>query len=561
MQFSGYKGRNRQNYLYIKVIALLALIFHCITLKSQNRSFLTLPIIQSENIKESSSENLNLTSDYNHILKIYNKLVNARGDFRYRIPDLYLKDMEGYVAFIDYNTNDIIFEKKAYDTCLKYGDSALAFLLAHELTHYYEKHAWKASFAKKNSDLKIGEKLFYFDDQLINETEADYLGAFLCFTAGFGIFDDGYNLISDLYQAYELPDSLYGYPSKNERKELLKRSAAMVKSLAVVFDFANYLSVTGDFEESYLCYRNILNYYQSRELYNNLGVTAVSSAMSYFSPTELQFKYVNELDVKYNGAKSVSMRNKLLEQAIAQFNAAINLDPDYAPAYLNKANAYALLNEYKKSTFYLNEEALPIALKNKDKFQKTVLDISILQGIIDAKEGRIDEARNAFQKAAELGSELGKENLTYLNNPELFQNAISIKNNPSYMKEKVNGMSLEKFYEELIVDEDNMVELNEDFTIFQDNSHPDLYQILLLHQKSKKKYKAFLITPENYTGKTNLGLKVGDDAEKLKMLYGNPANIVDTTLGQYWNYGNFLVIIERNLIKQWIYYETQILSF
>ncbi|MBK9723170.1 MAG: hypothetical protein IPO78_16425 [Saprospiraceae bacterium] len=193
-----------------------------ILLFAQESTLSTLPIVQTEqNVPTSSTNNIR-NEDFERILKIYNKLVNARGDFRYPVPKLFLRKEVSRVASIDYNKLEIVIEEKAYKTCLQYGDAAIAFLLGHELTHYYEKHAWRNNFAYAYSDLQIGQEMEKFHDQTANETEADYLGGFLAYSAGYGMFEKADSIIIQLYKEYKLSDQLKGYPSLQDRIELAK---------------------------------------------------------------------------------------------------------------------------------------------------------------------------------------------------------------------------------------------------------------------------------------------------------------------------------------------------
>ncbi|MBK9643250.1 MAG: hypothetical protein IPO72_18700 [Saprospiraceae bacterium] len=162
--------------------------------------------------------------------------------------------------------------KKAYDACLPYGDAAIAFLLGHELTHYYEKHAWRSGFAGNNNDLKASRSLKVDNNDMVsNEIEADYLGGFLAYSAGFGLFDKGGEIIKSVYKDYKMKDDIDGYPSLQDRVELSKRSASKLESLIDAFEMANMLNATGKFEEAKYYYKYILMHYQSREIYNNVG--------------------------------------------------------------------------------------------------------------------------------------------------------------------------------------------------------------------------------------------------------------------------------------------------
>ena len=110
---------------------------------------------------------------YQRAKQVFDKLVEARGDYRYLVPDFLLLDLEESVAFMNYDLLQVQLEQKAYNVCEAFGDPALAFLLGHELTHYYEKHGWRRGFASEYSDLPIGIQIKGMLDKVANETEAD----------------------------------------------------------------------------------------------------------------------------------------------------------------------------------------------------------------------------------------------------------------------------------------------------------------------------------------------------------------------------------------------------
>ena len=304
----------------------------------QTPALSTLPLVQTADTTPTSPEKNLENQDLEKIKNIYQKLVSARGDFRYRVPEVFLRDEVSRVASIDYERLEIVLEEKAYKTCQKYGDAAIAFLLGHELTHYYEKHAWRNGFAADYSDLKVGKNLKSLQDQVANETQADYLGGFLAYSAGYGMFEKSDSIIGDLYKEYKLGESIVGYPSLSDRKELAKRTTKKLESLIDVFEMGNLLAAIGKYSEAYQYYNYILMQYQSREIYNNIGVTSVMNALQYFDKEkELIYNYPLEIDLVMTGSRdnsSIETRNELLKNAIRQFDASINLDPEYSPAYL-----------------------------------------------------------------------------------------------------------------------------------------------------------------------------------------------------------------------------------
>src|SRR5690349_3723993 len=123
-------------------IAILYLLF--MVQKSSGQVF---AFIQQE---AGSNNNGQVTAwKYTVANKVFGELLRARGDFRMQAPTLVMNKRERYVAWMDPDQVQIGLEEKAYDICATFGKdslNALAALLAHELTHYYEKHDWSRHF-------------------------------------------------------------------------------------------------------------------------------------------------------------------------------------------------------------------------------------------------------------------------------------------------------------------------------------------------------------------------------------------------------------------------------
>lgn len=540
---------------------LMFLIFTGTLSYAQERAIGTLPLVNNGTTVVESSDNLNDTEDYEKIEKIYNDLVNARGDFRYPVPRLFLNNKEKYGAYIDYNTNEITLEKKALDVCIKHGDEAIAFMLGHELTHYYEKHAWKGTFADENADLKIGNSFRSIDTKVIQETEADYLGGFLAYTAGYGMFDKSDEIITDLYKTYNLSDTMKGYPILTDRIRLSERTTKKLEALIDVFEMANYLLAADRTAETYALYDYILKFYQSNKLYNNLGTIAVNDAMKLFNPDTLKFKYVSELDINFGGSRNTETPiqqqiNAFLDNAIHQFNAAINLDPSYAPAYLNKANAYALKREWTKAKFYLNEEALPVAQKDSTKYKKTLEDISILQGIIAAENGDENTAREKFSALAD-SNKLAAQNLKALNGEIIQKGTAKLDKN----LDVIDGMSIPIFEIERSINPEKSIGINGDITFHQFSPEDKDFRVFFIDRKQgKRKLRMIMIFPrENYSGSTDKNIKIGSSTDEIISAYGNPKSEIETTEGQLMIYDNLFFITSHNKVTKWINYGTTVI--
>lgn len=460
---------------------------------------------------------------------------------------------------MDYKLLEIQLEVKALEVCNSFGadsESAMAFLLAHELTHYYEKHGWRSSFAEDFKDLKVSSTLINNTvDEAANETEADYLGGFLTYSAGYGLFDKGSVVIQNLYKAYGLKDLLPGYPSLVDRQKLSQRTAEKIKSLVDVFEMANLLTAIGNYTEAYEYYRYILVDYQSREIYNNLGVTALMDALQRFKTDELKYRYPIELDLESTGNKGQDDQNPrtiLLQKAILQFDAAISLDPDYAPAYLNKAIAFALLNDPVRARFYADIEARQAAKANE--YAKTLVDIDLLLGILEANAGNDGKAKALFKSAADAGSALAVINQKILQKKSLDATDRGLAN--IALTERIDGQSLDdiamdpKIYPNLTIDISDQ---------FQFNQNPKIGKSSKLYVSRQagvnNKPTLIHITSLGYTDKTAANIGIGDDRATILKNYGTPKRTLETPRGQILVYDKQLFIVNKEgKLERWANY-------
>lgn len=526
---------------------------------AQQRSFGTLPLVQMPEAPQFSSEKIEDTPEYKKALAVYERLVQARGDFRFPVPTFVLSADERNVAYARYDQLEIGLEKKAYDVCAGFGehaDAAIAFLLGHELTHYYEKHAWRRGFVTNHKDLEIGIKLDSLADAVANETEADYLGGFLAYSAGFGLFDKGGELIERLYQAYKLPPKLDNYPSLSDRQTLSKRSAERLARLVDVFDMANLLTAVGSYREAYAYYRYILMEYQSRETYNNLGAAAVLDALQYFNPNELKFRFPVELDLESSASKGdgmVDTRNQLLQEAILHFDAAISLDPNYAPAYLNKATAFALLGDNLRARFYADTEARQAA--QRGNFSKTAIDIDILIGILDWREGNADKAEAAFQNAAAKGSALAAHNLKQLR-PEPKREEMLSAFGALTGAEEIDNQTLGQISRGIRFDRNKSISIDGRLVFHQNPAQGENSRLFINAENQSRNRVLMHITGPDYKGKTAMDIGLKADRAAIVREYGKPTSTVETPRGEIMVYSNILFILGPDgKLERWATYE------
>jgi hypothetical protein len=494
---------------------------------------------------------------------------------------------ERTIAKIDYGTNPTIYlSDTAFAVCETFGDqseAAIAFLLGHELTHYYEKHAWRSSFSYDHDTLKTSRRLdvlfqdmlkasagnaklranlMRFDtllhqfEDLAMEAQSDYLGGFLAYSAGYGRFSQSDELIRRLYKAFSIPDELEGYVTRSEREDMSRQSTQKLQEFIEVFDMANWLTITGLYEEAYRYYRLILSEYQSREIYNNVGATAMFQALKLFSAQELSFRYPVQLDLEMassRGEDEITRRNKLLRQAILHFDAAISLDGDYAPAYLNKACALALLNEPVRATYYADVEARRTAI---GKYATNIPYIEVLLGIISA-QSKTAAGDQAAKAKFELAMKTDKTGIAAHNLAILLKQPppvpVESTTNEFFDDEAIDG---ESPFQILFPDTDKSLTIDEVLE-FEQNTQKSKQYKLFVSRKSKKTSALFQATNPDYKGETARGIKIGASQQMIITKYGQPIQVIYTPTGQIMRYAEVIFVMKGDALERWILYSVK----
>lgn len=556
---------------------LISLLFSCLHLFAQKGSWGEFPMVPTRSVgAQSASSGIKTGPAYEKALKVYERLREARGDFRYPVPEFAITMREGVVAEIDYiQPEKIYLSDKAFKVCESFNEqseAAIAFLLGHELTHYYEKHAWRMNFAGQNQNLSIAKemdqlsqemakeanskslrsKLMRMDtlsdlfEEVAMEVQSDYLGGFLAYSAGYGIFTRGDELIERLYKEFSIPDASQGYVTKAERQEMCRSSSVRMKDLVDVFEMANMLTAICRYEEAYLFYRSILVEYQSCEVYNNVGTTAVLQALNkYFTEKELKFRYPVQLDFQLANSKGPdeeTARKKLLEQAILHFDAAISLDPGYAPAYLNKACALDLLGDRARAQYYADVEARKAAV---GKYASQVSNIEVLLGILDAENGNDAKAKERWTAAAKSNNSLAAYNLAKLNNTPLPPAPEA----PAgfFEDESIDGKSVASM---LFPEEEKMMRLDARLTFHQNTKVGD-HSRLYFNRMASGITSLFQVTNPDYPGKTSREIGLNATREEIVKAYGEAPRSILTTQGEIMAYADILFFLNGGKLARW----------
>ena len=305
---------------------------------------------------------------------IYNNIINAIGNNNPQKPEFVFSTSTNSPAYI--SNNKIYFEEKLYDALLELGDKqedGIAFILSHELAHHYLRHAWmkKAGYGFKNTE--IGQTLINFEARKLEETAADYFAGFYAHLSGYKSLSIAERVLDIVYNSYQLDSNITGYPSLYERKKISKSKKQELQQLTDVFDIANLALLTEHYNNAVDCYEYILNEgFTSREIYNNLGLSFIYSALDlldkkkykYYLPTSLDLNTRAEIQTQTRGIGLNDHKIKaieLLEMAIEKFDRSILLDKNYKDANINKAAALLLLATLDvnfKDKFFMQLELL-----------------------------------------------------------------------------------------------------------------------------------------------------------------------------------------------------------
>lgn len=574
----------------LNVLSLLFSIMLCLPfgISAQRTAFSILANSGTEN----QADYLTSGPKYEKALEIYNKLVDAKGDRRFPAPAFVMSNSTRNVAYVEADYLSIGLEEKAYDIFMglgkKAGENAIAAVLGHELSHFFEKHQWRGDIlgsykdeildkniettAKALDKVENGQqisgdlynavegtkaKLVKFS----NETQSDYLGGFLAYSAGFDVFQDLPKMYDKIYDGYGFNDSIPGYATRNERKAMAEQSLERVNDFVDLFEVANLLIAIDRFSDARLLYRYILQEYQSREIYNNLGVLTMFEAMEYFGDNAPETKYQLPIQLELNFSKSArggagevdieKLRKELLEEAIGYFDSAIGLDPTYPPAYQNKACAYYLLNDFTRATFYAETEAIIRAQADTIQYGKTAIDAEVLLGLIKISTGKIG------QGTKQLGQLRQKSSIAKTN----FRIA---KNLPPLEKASEDGPEWEIDGADDAYIKARRASKSKDLNIFEadklrvyDEKEDGLENSKIYRFKPRAGDERpdvyFMITDPGYPGETWDEFKVGSRRNDIVKEYGRPNSSLETVNGEMMVYESMILIMDANRrLSRWV---------
>ncbi|BDS15597.1 tetratricopeptide repeat protein [Aureispira anguillae] len=479
---------------------------------------------------------------YKQCNKVYKNLKLAVGDQRENLPKLLIMNRKKRVAAYRGMDNTIIIEKAAYDICRTMGENeeaALAFLIGHELTHFYQQTDWKRRLGETHFLLKHEQlKKYAMEDE-----EADSYSAFIAYLANYKTLEIIPSLLEKIYEGYQLDNDLEGYPTLEERKRLVAIIQRKVRKFIQLYETANYYIAIGWNLQAYNCYTYLLKFLKTKEIYHNIGVVSLAAAIEQPEDEGYAFLYPIDIDLTNVFQRPLSVagsRNKLLREAEVNLKKALNLDKKYCSAYLNLSCVYDLKGDPTNALTTLNT-ASNLSPTNLQRAK-----IAIIKGIVYAHRDQIQTASKYFDDA----------NRHYQNLPVWYisnTNKRILSNEKNYKEQyhiviedrmdQVNFRSMRyKSSKAIVLGANSLLNLEIDFST---QAHSYVSRFFLKNETNGKISYAFLQRTRNKTLTTQTGIKVGDALSKVQKAYeGTYFQVV------HHHQGFFLVYPSKGLIFQ-----------
>ena len=319
-----------------------------------------------------------------------------------------------------------------------------------------------------------------------------------------------------------------------------------------ILEAAYLLTAISKYEDAHAYFVFVLKDVPTIQVYNNAGIAAVMDALNYFRPTEPEVKFHHpvELDLKSVGTRNLKdfkdIRAQKLGEAITHFDAAIQLDTGYAPAYLNKACAYSLLGDIEQARVFAGAAA------NKPGYEKTAVDVLVLQAILYAREGDTTQAKEVFKTAFARGSALAEHNLKILQ-------GLPIEKPPAGIRlgdiETIDGIALNDPYNIPEYDTASEVAINAQIHFYH-NLHPGSNSYFYFNDNTATGQQTyFLLTGPGYTGPTAEKLKSGAARADIEAAYKQPLRTVETLDGEILAYPSIIFILGKDgKLERWAIY-------
>ena len=265
---------------------------------------------------------------------------------------------------------------------------------------------WSSSIGEFVED---SSSLYSAKQKKLSESQADLYAGFYGQIAGYNTLGFGEEALTEVYESYSLPKELIGYPSFDERIDILNSRRNKANDLALLFELGNVLLLSKQYNLAKECYETILkNKFNSREISNNLGLSYLLYGISISEEDVANLLYPVYLDEQTRANTSKTRSGDLfndpkamISRATALFHKALLLDPGYLPSKQNLLVSIFLGKEnHTERTNFLEQ------FKNDTLNYTVVSDLKVIASILVKKRYK------RIRKIAKNGSYISNLNLT-----------------------------------------------------------------------------------------------------------------------------------------------------
>ena len=345
------------------------------------------------------------------VIILFENIIESIGNKSLIEPELIFSNEESNPAYM--SGESITIENKLINLfCQDENfEDKISFVIAHELAHYYLQHGWMVNTGLSYANT-VGKSLKYksFSAEEIKEVEsqADIYAGFYGMISGYKTLDYAKETITKIYDAYSLPKELKKYPTFEERLKIIEDKIDQANNLNTIFTIATVLLKLNKYDTSKEFFDAILSEkFNSREIYNNLGLSFLMYGISISSPeiSNLQFPVFIDFEsrAKVKKSRSASLSDdpiRMFKNAKKYFERAIFFDQKYLPA---KQNLF--VSEFLLANNFEERELIIEKVKQSSLDQNIITDFIVIHEIMNKTKVK------KIEKIAKSGSLISQINL------------------------------------------------------------------------------------------------------------------------------------------------------
>lgn len=516
--------------------------------------------------------------------QVYRALARQFGSAR-TPPELVLGPTNMGLEFVP-RDHAVIMSEQAYQVTQELGDeasAALAYLLGHELAHFYADHVFDRSYRQSFSDLGSTQAVTG-SRVLETETQSDFLAGFKAYLAGYDAIPVAPEVLTRIYREFGWPIASTGgptdraHPPLEDRLKVLEVVEKDLDSFIGGFEGGVRLLIAGAYPEAGRFFARIAQSFPSREILSNAGVAKALEAIDLLGD-EVRWAYPFEVDLETRlrgdrskgglgmGDEAHQRAMRLLEEAEELFDKAKDADPRYIPAYVNLAavnalrgNTYMAQGNIRKAEQLAEEHGEPLTAAHA-RIVKAIVLAECETELPTCGDAAAIEAE--LQAAADLAPRLSAVNLAAWRGaspPAVEEGTGEIAYGP---EETIGGISrdpdeLSTFLNQRPVRLDMEVppEGNESAMNVRVRSTEEVDAYLFGSGRSR--FAVILSTPEGYRGDSGRGIRVGSSTADLTEAYGEPSRVVAARQGEFWVYDLTMIaflVDEEGEVESWMIWE------